>query len=96
MLELKSVVIESRKIIECVQAGDLRNLVASEEVNSKEESKMGTTLVGTENILVVEEVGSEENQKALEIDHLGELNIGNQSRGGVRICHSFSLIFNLL
>ena len=67
MLELKSVVIESSIVVSASDVGGLSELIGGEEVCEEEPTELEAAAVGTEHVLVVEEVSTEEDQEALEV-----------------------------
>ena len=70
MLELEGVVIESSIVVGASNVGGLSELIGGEEVCEEEPAELQAAAVGTEHILVVEEVSTEEDQEALEVDDL--------------------------
>ena len=70
MLEFESVVIESSIVVGTSDVGGLSELIGGEEVCEEEPTELQAAAVGTEHVLVVEEVSTEEDQEALEVDDL--------------------------
>ena len=60
MLEFFSVIVDSSIVAHGSDVGGLSNLVACEEIGKEEASELKSVLVGTEYVLVEEEVSSEE------------------------------------
>ena len=96
VLVLLGVVVKGSVVSGGTDVGGFGELVRSKGVHEEEGSELEAVLIGAEHVLVVQEVGSKEEQEALKVDNLGEYCIMNQARArnfGV-ICH-FSLIFKL-
>jgi hypothetical protein len=70
MLELESVVIKGSIVISASNVGGLSELIGGEEICEEEPAELQAAAVGTEHILVVEKVSTEEDQEALEVDDL--------------------------
>jgi hypothetical protein len=68
MLELESVIIESSIVVSTSNICGLSELIGGEEVCEEEPTELEAAAVGTEHVLVVEEVSTEEDQEALEVD----------------------------
>jgi len=67
MLELEGVVIEGSIVVCASYVGGLSKLIGGEEVCKEEPSELEAAAVGTEHVLVVEEVSTEEDQETLEV-----------------------------
>ena len=70
VLELKDVVVACCLILETSQVKGLTDLVACEQIGQKEGSELQLVLIRPENILVVDEVSSEEQEQRLKVHDL--------------------------
>ena len=89
MLELLGVVVESSVVSGSADVRGLSKLERGEGVHEEEAGELEAILVGAEHILVVEEVGSEEEQKTLEVHDLWVFCSTDEARAGVCVCHYF-------
>jgi len=70
VLILQGVVVEGRVVSGRTDVRGLSELIASEQVSEEEASELKSVLVLSEDVLVVEEVGTEEDQQALQVHNL--------------------------
>jgi len=73
VLVLQGVVVCSGVVARDADVGGLSELVGGEGVHEEEAEELEAVLVGAEHVLVEEVVGTEEEEKALEVDDLGVL-----------------------
>ena len=73
-------VIENSSVVACdTEVGGFCELHACEGVNEQESGELEAVLVGAEHVLVVQKVGTEEEQEAFKVDDLGVLGSVNES-----------------
>jgi hypothetical protein len=79
VLELQGIVVESSVVPGNSNVCGLSQVIACEQVNEQEPSELKSILVRAEDMLMIQEVSSEEEHESFEVDHLGILNIANNS-----------------
>lgn len=79
VLVLLGVVVDGSIVTGCGDVGGLSELEGSEEVGEDEAGELETATVGAEDVLVEEEVGTEEEEEALNVNDLGVLKTADES-----------------
>lgn len=80
MLELLGVVVEGGIVSANADVGSLSQVIAGEEIHKEEASELQAVLVGTEHVLVVQEVSSEEEDQTFEVNNLWVFDITYHAR----------------
>jgi hypothetical protein len=89
VLILLSIVVESSIVSGDTNVCGLSKLEWGESVHKKECGELKTVLVGAEHILVIEEVGTKEEEKTLKVYNLRVFSSFDETRAWVCVCHYF-------
>ena len=79
MLILNAIIESSSVILSSSVVGSFGKLETCKSVGQEEAHELESVLIGSEYVLMIEEIGSEEEKKSLKINNLGIFNSANKS-----------------